>query len=358
MRVSALLNEVFGGWPRLDVAGSSADFYRWKYLSNPVAANPPVVAESGGEIVGCIHTVPVRVKIRGSTVVGSIGSDMAVREAFRQLGVRREMQAEYRRASAESGVSFIYYISGNPIVIQTGLKHDRVFPLKMVNMVRIVDIGAHLRVMPMDSNLIAETGYRGARILNRFAQGARGSIKRVGSFTLRDVWGFGAEADVLWEGVSGGYDFIVERRSGYLNWKYLDSRVGRFRVRGAYDESGALLGYCVSRINRYLGDYPLGYVVDLLALPGRLDVVDALVGDAVSFFDGANVNLVNYQAVRGHPYAGVFARHGFLDSRIEVMLFYMSYGGDDPIGGLGGSLPERMFISWGDHDVLPVKGGG
>lgn len=314
-----------------------------------------IVAETNGSIVGCHHGVPMNLMVMGDIIPASMGADLAVTEAYRQLGVRRAMQVDYKRRGLEKGRIVNYYISGNPIMIQTGLKNDKVFPFKIENMVRIIDIDLHLKMMPTDSNFIAATGYRGAKFLNELSLKIRAPIKR-GTFKIVDVVSFGDEVEAFWGEVSKAYDFIIERRSAFLNWKYFDPRVGRFKVRKAIDASGKLLGYCVSRVNKYLLEYPLGYIVDLLALPGRLDVIDALVGDAVADFDRQNVNLINYQAVKDHPYTDVLARHGFLDSRIEILLFYWLYYGQDPIRDISNSKAEKLFISWGDHDVLPIKG--
>ena len=68
------------------------------------------------------------------------------------------------------------------------------------------------------------------------------------------------------------------------------------------------MGYSVLKINRLREDYPIGYIVDLLALPDRLEVARVLISDAVRYFDERNINIVNCLTVKGHPYTSLFSR--------------------------------------------------
>jgi len=120
------------------------------------------------------------------------------------------------------------------------------------------------------------------------------------------------------------------------------------------EEDGHIIGYSVLRINRYQSDYPVGYIVDLLTLPDRPDAANELVEDAIKYFDSRKINIINYQVVKGHPYERILKRHGFLDSRIKIYVFYQPLGNFDGMSKLK-STPEKTFISWGDHDILPVR---
>jgi isocitrate dehydrogenase kinase/phosphatase len=122
----------------------------------------------------------------------------------------------------------------------------------------------------------------------------------------------------------------------------------------AEDTGGRLLGYCVSRINVFRVDYPVGFIVDVHALPGYDEIVGILAADALKSFDEAGVNIVNCQLVKGHPYVTEMERLGFLDSRVEFHMFYILYS-PEVLDRVAESTPDRIYVSWGDHDVLPVK---
>ena len=118
-------------------------------------------------------------------------------------------------------------------------------------------------------------------------------------FCIEEVKCIDERIEMFWNGIKDHYSFIVNRSKEDLNWRYCDPRAGCFVVKQA-EEGGRILGYSALRVNRYREDYPVGFIVDLLTLPNRLDVADALVKDAVRYFDDENINIVNYQVVKNH----------------------------------------------------------
>ena len=171
---------------------------------------------------------------------------------------------------------------------------------------------------------------------------------------LDEIYKKGEKWEEFWDEISKHYDFIVEKRRDYLNWRYCDPRCGDFIVKIA-EYKKEIVGYSVLRINRYLREYPIGYIVDLLTLPNRLDVSEALAADAISYFDSNGVNIINYQVVKNHPHEQILKKQGFLNSRIKIHLFYNPLGNVDEISKLRNSPQNRIYVSWGDHDVLPVR---
>lgn len=121
------------------------------------------------------------------------------------------------------------------------------------------------------------------------------------------------------------------------------------------EEDGRIIGYMVLTINRYRPEYPVGFIVDLLTLPDRSDAANALVDDAILYFDENDVNIVNYMVVKGHLYEKILKRHGFLDSRIKIYLFYLASGMEDEIDELERSPSSEVHFSYGDIDSLPVS---
>lgn len=140
-----------------------------------------------------------------------------------------------------------------------------------------------------------------------------------------------------------------------MNWRYFDPRAGDYRVMYAL-EGEKLIGYSVLRVNRFVAGYPIGYVVDLLALPGRLDVVDSLLADAEQYFSMEDVNIVLSALFSNHPYKPVFNKHGFLDSRVNLTLFY-NYNDEKRRDEILAKTEEakRVHFMYGDIDSLPVN---
>jgi hypothetical protein len=109
----------------------------------------------------------------------------------------------------------------------------------------------------------------------------------------------------------------------------------------------------VLRVNRIDAGYPVGYVMDLLGLDGRLDVVEGLAGFAVGWFGGLGVGVVHAQLVGGHVYEGVLGRYGFLDSRVKPYLQYQLAGiGASDLEAFKGASVSKLYYNYGESDAI------
>ena len=108
-----------------------------------------------------------------------------------------------------------------------------------------------------------------------------------------------------------------------------------------------LLGYAVLRT---AGDK--AYLADLLALPGRIDVLEALVADAVALAHRAGASGVECWLSGGHPYRAALRRQGFFDSRLDVAVEF------HPIAATAEDLRclrdpgARVHFQMGDTDMV------
>ena len=354
LEIVPLLQLAFDGWPHLDKGCSSLDHWRWKYRDNPIELVCITVAISRKRIIGCQHSVQKRIKIGDDVSLCGIVSDLAVHPDFRRMRVHTKMTEVRTELKEKVGVSLTYFMSGNPIVIKTYSKKRPEFPHPVRNLVRIRDISAHLKAMPRNNGWLMTLGFRVVNLVNDLRNTFRGAMSQNTSICISNFSRFDERIAEFWKKVSVNYSFIVERSQDYLNWRYCDPRAGDFVVKKA-EEGGRLLGYSVLKINRYLREYPIGFIVDLLVLPDRLDAAEALVADAVKYFDENDVNIVNYLVVKNHSNESVFKRYGFLDSRIKLHLFYNTNELVEEMRKLEKIPASGIFFSWGDHDSLPVR---
>lgn len=349
-----LLQQVFGGWPRFDLSCSPLDHWRWKFVDNPMKMNISIICVKDRKIIGCNHAITVRLKVGDKVVLGTALVDLAVHPDFRRLGITNSFRDFLKDLVARRGFKLNYIVTGNPILIKAIPKNSPRFPFTVTNLVRIRDIDLQLRQMPVENGWFMKLAFTTAKVINDVRNVVTGPMRDKADLTISEIRSFDDRIDSFWEEVSGQYDFMVERKRTYLNWRYCDPRGGDFVVKQA-EGDGRILGYSVLRINRYLKEYPIGYLVDLVTPPNRLDVADALAVDAVNYFDSNDINIVNYQVVKNNPYERVLGRHGFIDSKIKIYLFYQPRGGEDIMKKIIGSPSRRILVCWGDHDVLPVR---
>lgn len=352
-QIVELLSLVFDGWPHIDLDCDPLEYWIWRYRDNPTKKSIVTVAESHNRIIGCHHVFEVKIKVGNKIYPGGTSSDLAVHPNYRRMGISKKMREGFSWPwSKKEGILFDYFIIGNPILVERFKKTKQRLPANIINLAKIGDIRRQLQIMSARNELSNRIGFYVVRSYQNLKNALREPVKRQEEFNIIAVDIFDDRINVFWNRIYYDYDFIVQRDKDVLNWRYCDSRIGKYLVKLALNKK-EIMGYIVYRINRYNEEYPVGYVVDLLALPDRLDVVNELLGVAVQFFEDNGVNIINYQVASNHPYRSVFERHGFLDSRVKLHIFYQPSDSKMRL-----SIPPQtgnVYLSWGDHDILPVS---
>jgi hypothetical protein len=136
------------------------------------------------------------------------------------------------------------------------------------------------------------------------------------------------------------------RSAERLNWRFADQRAGDFEIL-AVTEGEGLAGYAVIAAR---GRH--GWVADVLALPGRRDVLDGLVGEAVRRLLAAGAVRIRAWLPGRHPFRPAFRAAGFVAVR-RVNLMYA------PLGATSEATLEplarkdlRFHFMAGDADVV------
>jgi predicted N-acetyltransferase YhbS len=349
-QIVELLVKVFDGWPCFDIGCSPLDHWRWKHRDNPTKRMVAAVAEVDGRIVGCFHGLFSRVRVGGRSLLNQQGVDLAVDNEYRRLGIYERMRPVKDQLAKDAGVNIGYGFSTNPTVKRKLREHNTPFPTQIKQMIRIRDLDLHLRATKVDKRVMYKYGYIGLHALNRLGN-AFASRTEPSGFEIARVEGFGEEIEPLWEEVRGHYNFVIERDADYLNWRYSDRRGGDYVIKEAIEGERAL-GYVVLRVNRDQKNYPVGYIVDLLALPGRMDVAGALLRDAVGFMDALGINSVLALVFEGNPNRSLLKVFGFLDGVVRYSLGYRVYDLGDELRILETSPPEKLHFMWGDLDWI------
>jgi hypothetical protein len=346
-----LLELVFDGWPKFDLLGSSLEYWRWKYLNNPFRMNQIAVGASDNRIVGCLHSFSLRIKIGNKVCLGTQTFDLAVHPDFRRMVIFNKMLDLAQKMRKESGSKFHYYLTWNPWLRKRLSKFYHKFSHIVTRLYRIHDVGLQLRKQPMKYAFIYRYGFHLGKLANQCRNALRTYCPPSYDFHIGKMTHFDERIEGFWEEVKDHYHFIVERSRDYLNWRYCDPRGGDYLVKVAQRDA-KILGYMVLRVDRHQQDYPVGYIVDLLTLPNRLDVATALVEDAVNYFDGHHINIILCMVIKNHPCEAILKRNGFITRRERVPLFYREYAEVEKLRGLGESSPRRIHFAYGDLDVI------
>jgi hypothetical protein len=221
-------------------------------------------------------------------------------------------------------------------------------------MVRIQDIDKQLEKMPVKDKRKMKLGYKIMKYFNNIENYLKRDAPPGNGYELMEIKKFDDRINNFWREVSKHYNFIVERNLKYLDWRYCNPRSGNFIIKQAEDNNGNILGYSVIMINRYLENYPIGFIVDLLTLPERLDVAQTLIREINRHFDSQNVNIINCILIKGNPYEEILKKNGFLDSRVKFYLLHNLHR-TDMEELITKSSPHEIHFMYGDIDSFPVE---
>ncbi len=345
-----LLDSVHNGWPKEDIEGSNSTYWMWKYFEGP---KPSLisVAEHQGNIIGTIHARQLNIKIENKLYPCTTTCDLVVRKDYRGLGLSKRLgigsNREWRRSE---GTILDYFIVGNPILVKSFDKTRPKFPIKIINLVKIEDIADHFENNPSSNSLLLRRGYSFLKQINKVLSQFI-SIPSSNPFEISPINEFDDRINEFWNRLAKEYDFIVERNLESLNHRYCHEKNRKYRVFQA-SRRGKIIGFIALRVNSYNQEYPVGYVTDLLCFIEEEEAVKALLIEGLNYFKENGVNLINIQLPLKHPYVNIARKMGFLDSRVQLHIYYIPAGNFDPFKGIR-FRPEKVYMSWGDHDVLP-----
>jgi hypothetical protein len=354
-KITDLLSLVFNGWPHIDTDLTPVEFWKWKYLANPLHPSLVFVGVDGENVISCHHYMVIKVKIMDQIVLGCTALDFAVHPDYRGQRLSSKTSEPNDVKRQEAGIVFSYFITRNPILIKMyasskNLKFRKPrFPMDLVNLTRISDIDHHFENIPIKNQTIIKAGVKVLKYWNKMWNHPR----RTDNLEITHVEYFEEDIDIFIETIQQEHDFMIIRSAKYLNWKYAYPKLGDYRL-FIIQEEERIIGYSILRINKYNTAYPVGYIVELITETGRNDAVAKMVSNAISYFDTNNVNIVNVQTVRGHSHVNIYEKYGFLDSRIKINLYTSQADEEVMLEELSTVDPSTIYISWGDHDALPV----
>ena len=345
-----LLEEVFGGWPKADLTCSKIEYWKWKYVETSSNISIISVATIGDEIIGVNSQNVIPLQIGDKMTQGSYAGDLAVKRDYRGQGLSMGLITKAREKRQRLGIEYVYFVTQNPFLVKSYNKRYHNFPVPILNMARIQDIDLQLKHMPMDRAWLLKTGYQTLKIVNKLR------TPRYPSTTIdletKSATEFSTDLTQIIEN-NRKLKFLTNKNAEFLNWRYCDPRAGPYNIKIAR-ENETPVGYIVSRINRYIENYPIGYIMDLLTNSGREEVANMLLESALNDLDSQKVNIVACMVPKGHPYERVYSSHGFIDSRKNLHL-YTNLNEINQEYLVQNIKPFETHFCYGSIDSLPIS---
>lgn len=348
-----LLESVFNGWPHFDLSCSPLEHWRWKYQDNPLKLKAVALCVSDNEIIGCDHGYYVNLKMGKKIRLCQQGADSAIHKDLRGKGVYSRVNAEKNELMYKLNTDCTYWATNVPVLkkMQKNREYPS-FPQPVIFMVRIQDVSLHLKMNTNISNpWLKDIGFNIVKMINRARTKLSSSTIYSKDYSIYQIKKFDNRINTFWDNIKEYYNFIVERNKDYLNWRYCDIRGGNYIVKQIEAEDN-ILGYSVLRVNRYRKEYPEGYIVDLITLPQRPDIVNILIEDAIKYFNNKSINIIYSWIIKKHPYEGMFNNYAFINSRKRINVGYRLLNIKNEVMEFQTSLPEHLHLHIGDTDWI------
>ena len=271
--LEAMYREVFGA----KATENSRERWRWQYEDNPNCPpeGPEIwVAKEGDRVLGQYATMPVRLKVLDKFLRASWGMDVMVGPNLQRKGVGSRL--------------FLYWDQQVEASLGLGLSVSSYTLFRKLNWEDVGPVPCFSKVLDVRGLLSRRLGAAGAAVLAPFVSlflwlvfPERRTPARATVETRPVTEPFDDAYDALWERVAPHFDFIAERKTRYLEWKYRRVPHVSYDVFEAHRD-GELSGYIVLRLTKRNG-VPLALLVDLLARPEDKATIGALLDQAFAW---------------------------------------------------------------------------
>jgi hypothetical protein len=337
----------FPDFPEVHEVDYYSALYRW-YADHPLSGELYrwVSVTQEGEVVGHLTAFPQYYRIDGRRVVAHTPGDYMV---LPQHGFQAIMLMRSFFRSTENCVvcDMVPAVIGIETRLGAGVVGDLQYGAKLMNVSRLPmpSVPAPLRrLLKLPEQFAPARGFTdrpGAEaheveehvappaprprapiprpLLGLLNGGLRAVDEALGSSLARDLEvevfdGFDDSFDDLFERVAAVVPCTAEKDAAFLRWRYgPGSPQSPVTVLGV-KSGGRLLGYAVLKAAFHGQD---GYILDLTALPGRQDVVLALLRETVRSFRRMDVQIIRYRFVEApsSPRSTDLLRLGFFSRR-------------------------------------------
>lgn len=343
-----LLERSYDGWPPFVIRVAPREYLDWK-LEGPHPETPSVAILSylDDRLVAMVLYLRERARVPGRVLLVMSGGDDCTHPDYRGRGLfsqRRQIEKEFLGRWVDAVLSF----SGNPTVVRarSRLGDAASSANEMQVLVRVLD-ARRLARERHDAGSRVPGPLLAATLVPLQLLGAASSLWPASRhrWDLVEVERFDERFDALFEATAVQFDHIKQRTAEYLNWRYADPRAPQY-TRLAAIEDGRVLGYLVLAVQQHRG-----YVLDLLALPGRLDVAAGLLDESLRAFRARKATAATCWLPRRHPYRGLLRRRGFADFRQSAGASYRPYAHlESGTFDFMADPHARLHVTLGDSD--------
>lgn len=316
----------------------------WQYLHSPAGQGYTSVSVSDSGDDAAIYSVfKVKAKVDGVLVDACQSLDTLTDKNYRGMGLFSKLAKDVYRRSDEDGVRMTY-----------GFPNSSSGP-GFFGKLGWIKLGFPPFLFFMNNLLFPLARATGKRFFLRnhvflLVVMVTRWLSRNDTWRLAEKPDFSPAYDVLWQAVSEQFNTCVWRDGDYMRWRYLGKPGCQYRYLSLYEGDG-LIGVLVYVVLEKHGG-KIGYVMDLVVMPGKKAAARYLLASGVQAMSSAGVDVVLAWSAAGSVTRPAYSSLLFLPMprRVQPIKLFFGYR---PGPGMKRPLsPDDFFVSYADSDTV------
>jgi GNAT superfamily N-acetyltransferase len=324
----------------------NAEYWRWKYLDNPLGTHFCHCALIEGRIIGFAGGIPYRIKWKDREIIAAQITDLAVEPDLQGKKAFSPVQDANIADMRNRTDAFYGFTNKNSYRVYSKKDKNFDYAFHVPRMIKILNATAFLK-QRIPSTIIAKAG--GAVANAALLAGERLRKKRVKSeISIRAVESIDSAVDSFLKETGASFKVMHIRDHQYLNWRYARHPVHRHAMFVA-EEENRTVGLMVLR------DEPdiihRGTILEFFASPEREDVQHLLLHQAVDHFRRCGADIVICWVFPHSPYYKTFKRHLFGSRPGDLIVLTSTTRKNDELKN-DLKNPLNWHVSCGDHEAF------
>lgn len=317
-------------------------YWVWAYKVNPLG-NHIWITEHNGQIIAHHAHIPVNLKVGKKIFKSYIAGDAMTHPKFQRRGVQRELGNIADSELVKAGRYFGYSFPGEIVSKHKAGGGTNYDVSKTPVLMKIFDTNEVLRKLIGSRFSLKVLSVWLNHVVSVFFRPKRSSV--IEDVKITEIERFDDRINDFWEDVSRHFGAIVVRDKEYLNWRYFKRPDSNFKVLLA-EKDEKILGYIV-----FSSKDEKGFIVDLLAYPNRLDVIQNLVLRAVEQLREEKVHRIICWMLENNPCYKVLRDNGFIPIPLKYS-FRVTIQSPSHVSTEFVKNPNNWYLTLGDTDGI------
>ena len=324
VRLASFFKEVIN-WPGFKHAGSTADYWNWKYLHRPYSNSIGYAMWLNEEVLSHASLVTSQLLVENNIITAGQMGDLYTHPDYRGKGLAEHLLSSVENQAILDDIKLIFAFPseiGCMIISKRGYKE---LPIKFSQYRFITDPSVFFKKVNFGSiKGLAYKAMTAARAPGR--KSIPNMVKEVADIP-EDIGNMTREFEMNFE-LCHRHDYQ------YLQWRYANPTGGYFKILVATD-NGTTVGIIVLRPYIAKGIHYME-IVDFMSDLNRPEIIRSLLGESIALAKKEGISEIQTWIPSDHPFVSSLIQAGFISRPLSA-----------------GERGFRMFChSRHDHDIV------